>query len=103
MDGFIMSKRIRKASETSAIAYRESLKREGTVKGLILDAFEAAGDRGLTREECATATGLPIQSVCRPVLDLLQASWLVKTDRRRLTRYGKAADVLVFREGMTDA
>lgn len=86
---------------TRNAAYAESLKRSRSQRALILEAFEVAGASGLTREEAAAKTVLPLQSVCRPILDLERAGVLVETERKRPTRYGKTAVVLCHRDAFT--
>lgn len=89
--------------QTRAAAFRDSRKRSKGQRALILEAFEAAGALGLTREEAAAKAAIPLQSACRPVLDLEREGLLIETTRKRPTRYGKTAVVLVHRDAIGGA
>lgn len=58
---------------------------------------ESRGQYGGTRDEAATALKRPLQSVCRPILNLLQDGELVDTKTRRQTQWGREATVFVHR------
>lgn len=60
-----------------------------------LNAVRSCGPRGATRDELAIALDRPVQSVCRPVLDLLRDGSIVEPGDMRKTRYGKFAAVVV--------
>lgn len=68
----------------------------------IADWVHRRGRLGATRDEVATALCRPIQSVCRPILALLQDGELVDTRRRRLTQWGCEATVFVHRDYVGD-
>lgn len=69
-------------------------KREPLIEA-ILNAVRSCGERGATRDEIAITLNRPIQSVCRPVLDLLRDGAIVELGVMRKTRYGKFAAVVV--------
>ena len=53
------------------------------------------GEQGATRDEISRGLGIPIQTVCARVDDLLKSSVLFRTSRTRATAMGRAAEVLV--------
>lgn len=61
----------------------------------IFDFVARQGSRGATRDEIAAALELPSNSVTPRVLELIRKGHLQETDRRRPTRYGRAAVVMV--------
>lgn len=65
---------------------------------IVLSLFRGAGQRGLTRDQVALVTGWGDGSVCPRVDDLLRRGEIVETSRRRATRCGRKAVVLVVRE-----
>jgi hypothetical protein len=64
----------------------------------ILISIRNAGEYGRTRDELAFILSRPIQSICRPVLDLLRDEAIIETAIVRKTRWGRFAAVLVERE-----
>ncbi len=65
------------------------------LRARVLRAFEAAGARGLTADECGEAIGAT-PFACRPrATELLQAGLLRRTSMRRLNASGMSARVLV--------
>jgi hypothetical protein len=91
------------SQQTRAAAFRDSRKRSKGQRASIIEAFEAAGARGLTREEVAAKAAIPLQSACRPVRDLEREGLLIETTKKRPTRYGKTAVVLVHRDAIGGA
>lgn len=65
---------------------------------LILEYVRSRTWQGATRDEIAVHLNRPIQSICSPVLALLQDHAIVETKERRLTRYGSPAVVCVAPE-----
>ena len=61
----------------------------------VLKLVRSCGTRGATRDEIAIAIERPVQSVCRPVLDLLNDGAIIETAECRPTRWGKLASVVV--------
>jgi hypothetical protein len=63
------------------------------------DAMErhivTAGSHGATRDELAIALDLPVQSITGPVSELLAAGRIKENGRKRPTRYGRPAAVLI--------
>lgn len=62
---------------------------------IILNLVRNCGTRGATRDEIAIAIERPVQSVCGPVLVLLNDGAIVETAVCRPTRWGKPAAVVV--------
>lgn len=60
----------------------------------VLMAIRESGERGLTRDEIAMQLGIPVQSVCSPVLSLLRDQAIHETKDLRKTRWGAFATVL---------
>lgn len=48
----------------------------------------------LSLQEIAVCLGLGVQSICRPVLELLRAGKIVETCHSRITRYGGFASLV---------
>jgi len=59
---------------------------------------KSRGQYGGTRDEFSAFSGRPMQSVCSPILHLLQDGELVDTKVRRQTRWGREATVFVHRD-----
>ena len=83
-----------RASQTSIAALQHATARSPKLADLVLDAVAAAGDHGLTRYELAEILSRPIQSVCRPVRELLDAGKLIERGDCRPSPYGNASRVL---------
>ena len=64
-------------------------------QALILRFVVSKGDFGVTREEISTATGIPLQSVCDPVLQLLRQGLIRENGKTRKTSSGSQAAILV--------
>lgn len=79
-------------SEAAAESVRDELP---TRQRLALAILRGRGAAGLTREELATATGWPLQSVCPLVAKLLTKGLAVATAETRKTATGRAAEVFV--------
>lgn len=89
----------RTAAETKSAAYRKSRPKANARHEMILRFVAECGVRGATREEIANSTGLRLQSVCSPVLTLLQEGRLREDGRKRPTSSGSAAAVCVVTGG----
>ncbi len=61
------------SQETRRAAATAAIEKLPTRASIILDYLRAQGSRGATRDECSVATGLLIQSITGPMLDLLKA------------------------------
>jgi hypothetical protein len=73
---------------------------------LILEITSWAQGRGRyggTRDEASLELKRPLQSVCRPIRDLLQDGELVDTKTRRQTQWGREATVFVHRSFADEA
>jgi len=94
-----------KGSPTSLAAAIDNWPRAGTQKARILETLKAASDRanlgyygetlGLTREELEQWVGLSGNAVRPRVAELIEAGLVKETDRKRKTRSGSEAYVLV--------
>lgn len=71
--------------------------REPLIEKILL-SIRNAGAYGRTRDELAFILARPIQSICRPVLDLLRDEAIIETAIVRKTRWGRFAAVLVDRD-----
>lgn len=71
----------------SAVQLRQEGKRGQKMRRL-LEAYQAAGARGLTNAEAAEMTGLPLQSVCSLMHAAVDCELLTKADIR-IGKYGK--------------
>lgn len=60
----------------------------------VLSFVRLCGERGSTREEISSGTGLGIQSVTPAVSQLLRLGLLIESGVTRLTQSGKSAAVL---------
>jgi len=85
----------RHAAETRAIAAAAAIDNGPTRREQIAAYVAGCGRNGATRQEIADALALPIQSVCGPVLAMLRSGRLIETDRRRDTKNGKPAAVVI--------
>ncbi len=83
------------AKEARADAYRQSKPKASVTREQIIAYVVSCGDHGATRDSVSIATGLPIQSVCGPVLTLLCAGRLREDGRMRPTSTGSPAAVFV--------
>lgn len=81
--------------ETRALAYADSLESGPSRRERIARYVDAQGVQGATRDEIAEALKMPIQSVCSPVKALVASGKLSNTKRKRVTRTGAAAVVIV--------
>ena len=84
-----------KGSETSREAALSMLPAAGTIQRAILELFEAVGDEGLTDDEIEVELDLKHQTASAQRRALELATFVRKTNRRRLTRSGRAAGVYV--------
>lgn len=84
-----------KTQQAALTALRGTL---GRKKSLVFDTVLAFSrdplKRGATRYEIAAATGLPIQSVCARIGELLREGRVKRTERSRRSPFGQAAEVL---------
>lgn len=80
---------------TSRAAAEAAATRQPGRRALIVAYIVNCGRRGATRDDIAAALDLPIQCVCGPVRDLLDAGEIHETAETRPTRLGSAARVLV--------
>jgi hypothetical protein len=62
---------LRESKAAKRDAYKRSRNTKGPAIKKVLAAIQAAGNRGVTRQEIADATGLKLQTVCGRVNDLL--------------------------------
>jgi len=62
---------------------------------IVLNFVRSCGTRGATRDEIAIAIERPVQSVCSPVLALLNDGAFIETAECRPTQWGKLAAVVV--------
>lgn len=84
-----------RTSPLSRKARNDARPREGSRAAIVLTAVSVRGEHGLTRDELAEQTGIPLQSLCGIVRRLLDDRLLVETDATRPTRTGSAAAVLM--------
>jgi len=90
------------AHETRADAFEQSDRRAISRRVATLEAFERAGQRGLTRYELAQRLGCEQCSVTRTVQELLASSQLYELRERRRSAAGGEGCVMVlpmFKEG----
>jgi hypothetical protein len=80
----------RSTSIAAAVAIRPSA---GTLRQQVLAAIEAAGERGLTDEECQDAMGIPGNTVRPRRGELTKAGLIVQAPFTRPTRAGRQAVV----------
>lgn len=85
------------AGETRAAAFERSKPKQSERQAKVLAFFAERGMRGGTREECADALAIPLQSICSVILGLRRCGALIETPERRPTRSGSPAVVLVVR------
>ena len=78
---------------------REALKAERSpMLERVLEYVRSCKWRGATRDEIAIHCERPVQSITRPVLDLINDQSIVETKNRRPTRWGRSAVVIVAAE-----
>lgn len=87
--------------ETRAIAAASSLPSGPSRRERIAAHVASCGRYGATREDIAEALDLPIQTVCPLVKSMQVSGRLVSTSRKRSTRNGRPAAVLVTPENTT--
>lgn len=75
----------------------------GGRRDTVLKFVRGRGIRGATRDEIAEGLSLPVQSVCSPVLALIERGELREKGQTRTTRYGKPAAILVAKASRVDA
>ena len=83
-------------SETSREAAIAALPNAATDRARILDFIRRRGAEGATSDECQAEFHLAHQTGSARVAELLQGGFIVKSGRRRKTRRGRDADVLVI-------
>lgn len=81
-------------SETSKAAAYDNKPRSGSQRYKVLKAIQGTVT-GLTRDEIAETLDLPDSSADGRVWELLQGGFIQETDRKRTTRNGSQAVVLV--------
>lgn len=86
-----------RTSPLSREALKTAAPRQGTRQAQILEVVRQRGRRGATRDELAVETGVPLQSLCGLVRQLLDRGSLLETAETRPTRTGKPAAILVER------
>lgn len=82
-------------SETSKQAALSALSSAATDRERILGFIKARGVTGATSDECQAEFNLAHQTGSARVAELLQAGLIIESGRRRKTRRGRDADVLV--------
>lgn len=83
--------------DTSRAAFEAAEPSRDKRARIALGIIEGAGSRGVTRDELSNATGWPIQSVCPLVSGLMRAGAVVDGGKRRPTKTGRQAQVLIAR------
>lgn len=83
--------------ETRAAA-RDRIDLSGA-RAAVADAFRAAGERGLTPDECAEQLGRTVLQVRPRVCELAKAGYLIETGERRPTASGGTAAVMRWNTG----
>lgn len=89
------------ALRTRAESFRDAQRSASPRQRQILDFVLSCSSRGAIREEIAEGAGIPIQSVCPAVCDLIDAGRLIEDGRKRPTQSGKPAAVVVMNAGVT--
>ena len=84
------------AKETRRVALAASIPHRVSRRDRIESFIRDRGRIGATRDEISAELGLPIQSVCPPVLAMLRSGRIIETPKRRNTRAGKPAAVMVI-------
>jgi hypothetical protein len=87
--------------ETRAIAAASSFPSGPSRRERIAAHVASCGRYGATREDIAEAFDLPIQTVCPLVKSMQVSGRLVSTSRKRSTRNGRPAAVLITPENAT--
>lgn len=85
----------RNPTKTEAKAAVNMRPRSGTRRMTVLKFIVTAGFTGATRQEIADGTGLPIQSVCGRVHELIEGELVRRTERERIASTGSAQEVLM--------
>lgn len=83
------------SKETKAAAFKA--KRKPLLEDLLYN-IRLSEKYGMTRESSADSTNRGVQCVCKAILALIADGLIVETNRRRKTRHGSTAVVLVARE-----
>lgn len=85
-----------KSSETSFLAAASVQTTAPTQRNKVYACIRERGKRGATADEVGLALNLPAQAVTARIWELHHKQHLIKrSGERRLTRYGKRADVYV--------
>jgi hypothetical protein len=89
-------------SATSRAAAESARFSAAEQRARVADFYRTQAPGGATREEAAIRLGLPIQSICPRVRELIGdgTGVLVESDETRLTRAGKPAAVLYWRDAI---
>ncbi len=87
------------AAATRAAAHDAAKPKQTARQLAAIEALRLAGSRGLTRHELAEFMGLPLQSVCSPVLAILRSGLANEDGRKRATESGAQAAVITIGEG----
>ena len=83
-------------SETSKEAAIAALPNAATYRARILEFIRKRGAEGATSDECQAEFQLAHQTGSARVAELLQGGFIIESGRRRKTRRGRDADVLVI-------
>jgi hypothetical protein len=83
-------------SETSKEAAIAALPNAATFRSRILEFIRKRGAEGATSDECQAEFHLAHQTGSARVAELLQGGFIIESGRRRKTRRGRDADVLVI-------
>ena len=83
-------------SETSKEAAIAALPNAATFRARILEFIRKRGAEGATSDECQAEFHLAHQTGSARVAELLQGGFIIESGRRRKTRRGRDADVLVI-------
>jgi hypothetical protein len=81
--------------ETSRLAALSVAETAPLQRSRVFEFIASKGEFGANRDEIAAALELPTQSVSPRVVELIRLGMIRETDRRRPTRSGRAAVVLV--------
>ena len=81
-------------SDTSKEAALETQKRVAVLRHMVLGAFIAAGERGLTADEAAERVSQSVLAVRPRVTELFQSGHIVPTGEKRTNASGLRARVL---------
>lgn len=80
---------------TTRAAYEAIQTRLNGLQQLVLDAIDAGGTKGATRDEVSVILGRAANAITPRVKELLDAGLVLVTKQRRPTRAGHTAEVLV--------